>query len=134
MLHVAPALQQQHNDCRQQRKTELTAIKMSRYPFQGVYNHVCWICHPIKREQHYPASSLGLRWNTLTFTRSRWTRRCCSLCSRSAASARTLAKHTITHAGHIFATKWEKRHFFASHFICSSLLIVCDKMDYRTLP
>lgn len=30
-----------------------TEIKMSRYPFQDVYNHVCRICHPIKCEQHY---------------------------------------------------------------------------------
>lgn len=36
-----------------------TEIKMSRYPFQDVYNHVCRICHPIKRERHYGPGSLG---------------------------------------------------------------------------
>lgn len=50
-----------------------TQIKMSRYPFQDVYNHVCWICHPIKCEQHYPRRLPRACWNTLTFIASRQT-------------------------------------------------------------
>lgn len=50
-----------------------TKIKMSSYSFQDVYNHVCWICHPIKHERHYPHFLPRARWNTLTFRVSRRT-------------------------------------------------------------
>lgn len=40
-----------------------TKIKMSSYSFQDVYNHVCWICHPIKHERHYPDFLPRARWH-----------------------------------------------------------------------
>lgn len=57
-----------HNETQSQ-----TKIKMSRYSFQDVYNHVCRICHPIKHERLYPCRLSGAHWNTLTFRLSRRT-------------------------------------------------------------
>lgn len=54
------------NVCHNQNQPQ-SEIKMSSYSFQDVYNHVCWICHPIKHERHYPHMFPGAHWNTLTF-------------------------------------------------------------------
>lgn len=97
-----------------------TEIQMSRYPFQDVYNHVGWICHPIKRERHYPRRFPGACWNTLTFRVSRRT--------EPTQSLQWSTSSGLPNTDHIFTGKQIKLHC-SSDDLCLTVLIITHRVQ-----